>query len=238
MSRRHYPKQLIRLFGEHSLLQETLLRCTGMMSDVQVLPPLIVCNEAYRFIVAEQAADINVATQPLLLEPVGRNTAPALTVAAQMQLEWGEDPILLMLPADHIIKNASAFYQALNTGVGLATGKFIVAFGIQPTRAATGYGYIKHGRKIPTSGPTCAFQLTDFIEKPGKTQADEHIRSRKYLWNSGIYMVQASGWLSLVNELQPEIYQACITACKTGKTDGGVFRLAEQPLYGMPKQFG
>ena len=234
LSRRHYPKQFIRFFGKHSLLQETLLRCAGIKTGVRVLPPLIVCNEAYRFIVAEQAAEINIPVQPLMLEPVGRNTAPALTVAALAQMERGEDTVLLMLPADHIIRKKSAFYQALETGFGLVRDNFIVVFGIQPVRAETGYGYIKCGGELQISGPDCAIQVADFTEKPSRSLAEEYLRSRKFLWNSGIYMVRASTWLAIISEAQPEIYQACITAYNARKQDDNFFRLAEQSFTDCP----
>ena len=126
------------------------------------------------------------------------------------------------------------FHQALRTGVQLATDKFIVSFGIKPTQAATGYGYIKRDRELQTTGPVSAFQVADFIEKPEPYVAEGYLRSRKYLWNSGILMMQASVWLSAIRELQPEIYQACITAYETGKKDDDFFRLAEQPFMDCP----
>ena len=234
LSRRHYPKQLIRLFGRYSLLQETLMRCNDISVDVRVSAPLIVCNEAHRFIVAEQAAEISIPVQPLMLEPVGRNTAPALTVAALAQLDREEDPLLLMLPADHVVGNSSDFHQALKTGIQLAMDKFIVSFGIEPTQAATGYGYIKRSRKLQTTGTVSAFQVADFIEKPEPDVAEGYLRSRKYLWNSGILMMQASVWLAAIRKLQPEIYQACVKAHETGKKDDDFFRLAEQPFMDCP----
>lgn len=210
------------------------MRCNDISVEVRLSPPLIVCNEAHRFIVAEQAAEINTPVQPLILEPAGRNTAPALTVAALAQLDREEDPLLLMLPADHVVGNTADFHQALRTGVQLATDKFIVSFGIEPTHAATGYGYIKRDRELQTTGPVSAFQVADFIEKPEPDVAEGYFRSRKYLWNSGILMMQASVWLSAIRQLQPEIYQACVTAYETGKKDDDFFRLAEQPFMDCP----
>ena len=234
LSRRHYPKQLIRLFGERSLLQETLLRCAEMATNVRVLPPLIICNEVYRFIVAEQAAEINTRVQPLILESVGRNTAPALTVAALAQSDQGDDSILLMLPADHLIENKAAFYQALETGIQLAKDEFIVTLGIEPTRAATGYGYIERGEKLKIPGSVNAFHVADFTEKPDGALAEKYLRSRRYLWNSGIFILRASVWLEVIKELQAEIYQACAMAYKNGKEDNDFFRLAEQTFIDCP----
>ena len=234
LSRRHYPKQLIRLFGEHSLLQETLLRCAGLEANIQMLPTLIICNEAYRFVVAEQVAEISQRAQPIILEPVGRNTAPALTVAALAQLEQGNDPLLLMLPADHLVENKRAFQQALEVGAELAGKQFIVTLGIEPARASTGYGYIKRGRQLKIPGSSNAFQVADFTEKPGQALAAEYLRSHRYFWNSGIFMLQASVWLAAIRELREEIYLACTTAYKNGKEDNDFFRLAEQPFADCP----
>ena len=234
LSRRHYPKQLIRLFGECSLLQETLLRCAGIATNVRVLPPLIICNEVYRFIVAEQAAEINTRGQPIILEPVGRNTAPALTVAALAQSDHEDDPVLLMLPADHLIENKAAFYQALEAGIELAKDKFIVTLGIEPARAATSYGYIERGKELKIPGPVSAFHIADFTEKPDEALAEKYLRSRRHLWNSGIFMLRASVWLEAIRECQAEIYQACARAYQNGKEDNDFFRLAEQAFIDCP----
>ena len=234
LSRRHYPKQLIRLFGERSLLQETLLRCSGIATDMQVLPPLIICNEVYRFIVAEQAAEINTRGQPIILEPVGRNTAPALTVAALAQSDHEDDPVLLMLPADHLIENKAAFYQALEAGIELAKDKFIVTLGIEPARAATSYGYIERGKELKIPGPVSAFHVADYTEKPDEALAATYLRSRRHLWNSGIFMLRASVWLEAIKECQAEIYQACARAYQNGKEDNDFFRLAEQAFIDCP----
>ena len=139
-----------------------------------------------------------------------------------------------MLPADHVAGNSSDFHQALKTAVQLTIDKFIVSFGIEPTQAATGYGYIKRSRELQTTGPVSAFKVADFIEKPERDVAEGYLRSRKYLWNSGILMMQASVWLSAIRELQPEIYQACMTAYETGKKDDVFFRLAKQPFTDCP----
>ena len=234
LSRRHYPKQLIRLFGARSLLQETLLRCAEIATDVQVLPPLIICNEVYRFIVAEQAAEINTRGQPIILEPVGRNTAPALTVAALAQSDHEDDPVLLMLPADHLIENKAAFYQALEAGIELAKDKFIVTLGIEPARAATGYGYIERGKELKIPGPVSAFHVANYTEKPDEALAEKYLRSRRHLWNSGIFMLRASVWLEAIKECQAEIYQACTRAYQNGQEDNDFFRLAGQAFIDCP----
>ena len=234
LSRRHYPKQLIRLFGERSLLQETLLRCARIVADVRVLPPLIICNEVYRFIVAKQVVEINTRVQSIILEPVGRDTAPALTVAALAQSDQGDDLILLMLPADHLIENKAAFKKALETGIELARDEFIVTFGVEPTRAVTGYGYIERGEDLKMPGHISAFHVAEFTEKPDAALAEKYLRSGRYLWNSGIFMLRASVWLEVMKELQAKIYQACATAYPNGKEDNDFFRLAEQAFIDCP----
>ena len=234
MSRRDYPKQLISLFGEHSLLQQTLLRCQRLALDARLLPPLIICNEAQRFAVAGQVAEINAPRQRLLLEPVGRNTAPALTVAALAQQEQGEDTLLLMLPADHVIADATALHPALNAAVQLAKDNFIVTFGIQPTRAHSGYGYLRRSQALPTSGAVGAFEVAEFIEKPQPEAAEQYLRSGDYLWNSGIFMVRTSVWLTVIARLEPAVYQACVAAYNDGEADADFFRLAAQPFMDCP----
>ena len=233
LSRQHYPKQFIRFFGKHSLLQETLLRCVGMRSN-RVLPPLIVCSEAYRFTIGRQVTEIDIPVQPLILEPVGRNTAPALTLAALALLELGEDSVVLMLPADHTIKKQAAFYQALETGFSLAEDNFMVVFGIQPVRPETGYGYIRCGKKLPVSDTAYAMQVSDFKEKPPQTLAREYLHSHKSLWNSGMYMVRASAWLAMISEAQPEIYRVCVTTHETRMQGDNFYRLSEQSFTGCP----
>ena len=234
LSRRHYPKQLIRLFGEHSLLQATMLRCAGMEANARMLPPLIICNEVYRFVVAEQVAAIDREVQPMILEPAGRNTAPALTVAALAQLEQGNDPILLMLPADHLVEDTQTFHRALEAGAGLAGQRFIVTLGIEPDRASTAYGYIERGSQLHAPGSVSAFRVAGFKEKPDAALAQEYLRSRRYFWNSGIFILQASVWLQAIRELREEIYLACADAYANGKADNDFFRLAEQPFIDCP----
>ena len=154
-----------------------------------------------------------------MLEPVARNTAPALTVAALAQLATGHDPLLLMLPSDHLIGDTTAFHQALAAGIDLARDEFIVTFGIEATRAATGYGYIRRGAEITISAPANAFHVAAFTEKPAAAQAEEYISSGRYFWNSGIFMVRASVWLATIERLQPAMYRTCAAACRDGEQD-------------------
>jgi mannose-1-phosphate guanylyltransferase len=143
LSREYYPKQFLKLFDENTLLQNTLLRLDGLNTSVEVSDPVIICNEAHRFLVAEQSAQISRNTSNIILEPAGRNTAPALTVASLHQNEMQEDAVIIMMPADHIIGNVELFHQAIKAGVEMAQDDYLVTFGIKPTAAETGYGYIQ-----------------------------------------------------------------------------------------------
>lgn len=230
LSRRRHPKQLIPLCGERSLLQETLLRCIDMDVGARLLPPQVVCNEEHRFTAAQQLQEINAVSQPLILEPAGRNTAPALTAAALVQSRQGEDPVLLMLPADHFIAAKNAFHRALAAGVGLVRDGRIVVFGVAPSGANTGYGYLERGADLGGA----AFQVAGFREKPDAARALEYAQSGRHYWNSGIFMLRASTWLAALEALQPDILQACTRACDNGVRDGDFVRLEEQAFAECP----
>ena len=216
-------------------MQQTLLRCDGIgAGEVEVLSPLVICNEAGRFHVAEQAAAINSQLQSIILEPEGRNTAPALTVAALAQLDRGHDPLLLMLPSDHLIRDKAVFQRALASGIDLARDEFIVTFGTEPAHPATGYGYVRRGEEITIPGQANAFHVAGFTEKPDESRAAKYISSGQYYWNSGIFMVRAAVWLTAIERLQPDIYRACTAACRNGEQDGRFFRLAGEAFDDCP----
>ena len=162
LSRKNYPKQFLRLFGDYSLLQNTLLRGRGLQQQLDMAQPLVICNEEYRFIVQEHAYDIGEQLQAIILDPAGRNTAPALTIAALVQQE---DAVLLMMPADHVIKQHKIFEQNVITGMQLAEAGQIVTFGMQPTGADSGYGYIRKGNAEQNAGSN-VFLIQQFVEKP------------------------------------------------------------------------
>ena len=234
LSRRQQPKQLARLFGEQSLLQDTLLRCAGLADAARVSPALIICNEDYRFIVAEQAREVGARVQQIILEPVGRNTAPALTVAALSQTASDADPLLLMLPADHRITDREAFCQALAAGCGPAANKRIVTFGITPAHPATGYGYIRRGAPLPEGECEQGFELAGFTEKPDAALAEQYLRGGDHLWNSGIYLTRASVWLARVSAARPDIHRSCMAAWQEGEEDGDFYRLAQPAFADCP----
>ncbi len=232
LSRRDFPKQFTRLLGDHALLQETLLRFQKIAPGVDVAPPLIICNQAHRFIALEQAREINAVIKPIILEPVGRNTAPALTVASLALSEQEADPVLIMLPADHLIEDRDGFQRAVEAGFELAKQGFIVTFGMQASAAETGYGYIQKGQVL--SAADAVFKLAGFTEKPDIALAQEYISNGGYLYNSGIFMMQASTWITAIKSLHGAIYEACEAAYKKGRLDDDFFRLDEQAFADCP----
>jgi len=229
LSREHYPKQLLALCGDNSLLQDTLLRLDGLEerqhnlfdTELKLDKALIISNEAHRFLVAEQLRQIGAPTEKIILEPVGRNTAPALTLAALAAVQNGQDPLLMVMPADHIIKNREAFHQALIQGAELADSNYLVTFGVVPSAPETGYGYIKQGDKINEA----AAEIAQFVEKPDYDTAVEYLASGQFLWNSGMFMMKASIWLDAINGLAPNLADASKAAYDNGAEDADFYRL-------------
>ena len=228
LSREHYPKQFLSLSGELSLLQETLSRLTGLSRYATLLDPLVICNEEHRFLVQDHISDLGLATAAIVLEPAGRNTAPALTCAALMLA--AVDPILLMMPADHMIIDLERFHDAVGQGARLAADGVIVTFGIVPGQPETGFGYLRAGESL---GPG-SFQLQEFVEKPTQEVAEDYIRSGDYYWNSGIFMMQASVWERAIGSCRPDILRYCRTAVAGGISDGNFFRLEQESFLNCP----
>ncbi len=225
MSRSLYPKQLLPLLGRDSLLQQTVRR----VADTQrFAAPLIVANEEHRFIIAEQLREIAVAPRALLLEPVGRNTAPAACAAA-LTLTEGEaepDPLLLLLPSDHTIGNAAAFTAAIERAAMAARSGALVTFGITPERAETGYGYIRRGREF--DGAEGVFALAGFVEKPGPAEAQAYLASGEHFWNSGIFLFPARLYLKELERLRPDMVAACRRAVAEMRRDDDFTRLGKE----------
>jgi len=228
LSREHFPKQFLSLNGDLSLLQETLTRLNGLSRYAYLQDPLVICNEEHRFLVQEHISDIGTAAAAIILEPVGRNTAPALTCAAILLRE--QDPVLLMMPADHLIIDLESFHIAVNEGARLASEDMVVTFGIVPDKPETGYGYIRAGEPLGNG----TFQLQEFVEKPTVNVAEEYVRSGNYFWNSGIFMMKASVWERAIAMCQPEIYQTCRDAVAKGTVDGEFFRLGTDEFLACP----
>ena len=231
LSREMYPKQLINLINEKTMLQETCMRLAGLEN---IGNPIVICNDNHRFMVAEQLREIEVATESILLEPVGRNTAPALAIAALKLLSMGLDPLLLILPADHIIKDLSVFHDALNSGESLAQEGFFVTFGIVPEMAETGYGYIRKGEQLRRVGNIEVFKIEAFVEKPGKKSAEEYFKSGLYCWNSGMFMFKASQVIEELKKFASDIVKACERSLKAGKEDLDFFRLDAEAFEACP----
>ncbi len=217
LSRELHPKQLLPLVTERSMLQETLLRLRGI-ADVGA--PLIVCNEAHRFMVAEQARQISVAPAATILEPVGRNTAPAAALATLLAVKHGAeasshaDPVMIVLPADHVIKDVKAFHAAVANAVAAAKRGKLVTFGVVPTSPETGYGYIK---RKEGKGP--GFDVAQFVEKPDAVRAKEFLASGQYYWNSGMFVFQAQRFLAELKRFAPDILAACESALAHAQRD-------------------
>ncbi|GAB4176909.1 MAG: mannose-1-phosphate guanylyltransferase/mannose-6-phosphate isomerase [Rhodocyclaceae bacterium] len=230
-SREQYPKQLLALSGEHTMLQETALRLAAELSGIEVAAPVVVANEEYRFIVAEQLREAGQAAQAVILEPVGRNTAPALTLAA---LAAGGDPVLVAMPADHVMTDQAAFRDAVARAAALAEAGMLVTFGITPAAPETGYGYIRRGRPIGEPAASAAFELERFVEKPDAGRAREYLASGEYLWNSGIFVMKASAWLAQIERLRPDIALACRKAYSGAQRDRDFLRVDREAFAACP----
>ncbi|MCV9878019.1 mannose-1-phosphate guanylyltransferase/mannose-6-phosphate isomerase [Brenneria izbisi] len=204
MSRELYPKQFLRLSSERSMLQDTILRLNGL----DILNPLIICNEEHRFIVAEQLRQIGHLSNNIILEPVGRNTAPAVALAALNATSNDDDPLLLVLAADHVIEDISIFHQAIQSSIPFAEQGKLVTFGIVPTSPETGYGYIQRGIQ-EENGNSSAFRVQRFVEKPNLSTARQYVESGEYYWNSGMFLFRAKSFLSELNTYRPDIFEAC-----------------------------
>ena len=230
LSRRAFPKQFHALLDDdNTLLQATALRVSDLPGH-EILAPLVVCNEAHRFMVAEQLRACGREAAAILLEPVGRNTAPALTLAALQARADGADPVLLIMPADHVISDQAAFDRALQLGVAQADQGKVVTFGIVPDSAHTGYGYIRQGEAVGES----TFALDGFVEKPDQATAESYLAQGNYLWNSGIFVLRASRWLELVGEFTPAILEAVTRAHQQGQQDLDFFRVDAEAFQASP----
>ncbi len=234
LSREKYPKQLLPLIGDDSLLQATVRRTEGI-AGATLSAPMVVCNEEYRFVIAEQ---LRLLGKPgtIVLEPVGRNTAPALTLAALAATRDGADPVLLVMPADHVITDTAAFRAVVAQGAGLADRGFVVTFGITPETPETGYGYIQAGAALDTKqlGSANAKLITRFVEKPDLETAKSYLEQGSYLWNSGIFVLRASVWLSAIGACRADILAACNTAWEGGKRDGEFMRVDADAFSACP----
>lgn len=230
LSREEFPKQLQPLTSEKSLLQETALRL-GAADGLDIQPPIVVCNEAHRFIVAEQLRALGLEPKAVVIEPQGRNTAPAAAVAALLLEEQPED-LMLIMPSDHSVRDPNAFRDAVVAAAKVAQAGHLVTFGIRPNAPATAYGYIKRGTKIDAR----AFAVEKFVEKPDAATAERFLSEGGYDWNGGIFLCPVGLYLSELTRGEPEIVPACRRALKEGKNDLFFFRLDPAEFARVPSQ--
>ena len=224
LSRELYPKQFLPLVGERTMIQETALRTTGLP---EVVAPIVVCNEAHRFLVAEQLRALGIEPTAILLEPVGRNTAPAVAVAAMAALAVTArggapkaEPILLVLPADHVLTDVASLRKAVAAAMPAAREGRLVTFGVVPTSAETGYGYIRQA-----AGDGAVRPVAEFVEKPDAARAQAFVESGDYFWNSGMFLLPARGYLDELGRLDPGMLQACRKAYEASASDLDFVRL-------------
>ncbi|EOZ7029366.1 mannose-1-phosphate guanylyltransferase/mannose-6-phosphate isomerase [Escherichia coli] len=237
LSREHYPKQFLQLSGENTLLQSTLLRLSPLSCET----PLVITNEQHRFVVAEQLRQIDQLRDNIILEPFGRNTAPAIALSAFTALKRNEqqDPILLILAADHIISKADVFCDAIQKSKTVAEQGNIVTFGIIPEYAETGYGYIKKGdpfKILPNITDDKFYHVQQFIEKPNHSTAEEYVSTGEYLWNSGMFMFKASVYLEELKKHRPDIYEICEQTASLSYNDLDFIRLPKHIFQDCPSE--
>ena len=227
LSRKLHPKQFINLVNETTLFQDTILRLPKDVAE-----PLIICNEEHRFLAAEQLRAIDKKSKGIILEPEGRNTAPAVALGALQFINKGEDPILLVLSADHLIKNIEAFHQSITIASELAENNKLITFGVVPDKAETGYGYIEAN----INNTDDYYSIKSFTEKPNQKNAKKYLDSVNYLWNSGMFMFKASVFLSELEKFEPEILSACKKSCTTKNIDSDFIRIDNDAFHQCPNE--
>jgi mannose-1-phosphate guanylyltransferase/mannose-6-phosphate isomerase len=228
LSREHYPKPLLPLVSSQTLLQETACR----LDPVPGLGDAVyVCNEEHRFLVAEQVAQLDRSPSTIILEPQGRNTAPALTLAALYLVQQDPDAAMVVMPADHVMQQPGQFVEAVERGAVLAQDGALVTFGVVPDTAETGYGYIRRGAKVADG---TAFEVSRFVEKPDQSTADKYLSEGGYYWNSGIFLMRADRWLDEIKQYRPDILAACRKALGEGSQDRDFFRVNKAAFLACP----
>ena len=229
LSRELFPKQFQKLYGETTMLQATVLRLKGL----DCLPPLVICNEEHRFIVAEQLRQIGQLDHNIILEPTGKNTAPAIALAAIYAAKYENNPELLVLAADHVVMNEDAFRAAVIQAHAHTEQDKLVTFGIVPHAPETGYGYIKYD---PSSGHQAGFAVEEFVEKPDLATATAYIDSGCYLWNSGMFAFKAHSYLTELQQYRPDIYDACHHAMQHVDIDLDFIRIDKESFLKCPAE--
>lgn len=234
LSRELYPKQLQCLHGQHSMLQSTINRLQGLDCS----SPTVICNEQHRFIVAEQLRQINKLTNNIILEPVGRNTAPAIALAALAcnAIESRKADIMMVLAADHVILDEDAFRSAVRIALPYAENGKLVTFGIVPNKPETGYGYIHRGKANTSNSANGAFDVAQFVEKPNFRKAQEYLSNGQYYWNSGMFLFRADRYLDELKKYRPDILQACEKAMSAVDPDHDFIRVDQEAFLSCPDE--
>ncbi|UDM18800.1 mannose-1-phosphate guanylyltransferase/mannose-6-phosphate isomerase [Vogesella sp. XCS3] len=234
LSRTGFPKQFLCLTGGESLFQQAAMRFSSLKtSEIVLAPPLIVTGEDHRFLVVEQLREINVESCSALLEPVGRNTAPALTLAALAASADGEDPVLVVTPADQTVVDTDAFIKATQAAIKEAQAGAIVILGIKPDVPETGYGYIQVSNEARLGA---SYNVARFVEKPNQATAQRYLAEDGYYWNAGIFVLKASVWLSALNEFRPDILDATRLAWEGKSTDSQFIRPSRDEFSAVPSE--
>ncbi len=228
LSRSYYPKQFLSLIDEESMLQKTLTRLDNLSDSSSIQNPIVITNEEQRFLVAEHARLIEQNLKEIILEPIGRNTAPAITVAALRS--HSKNTILLIMPSDHVVANKEKFHEQVNKAASYAEQNYLVTFGITPTHPEIGYGYINTQNLLAED----AFEIKEFVEKPSLEVAESYIQSGNYFWNSGLFVFKASVWLEAIKKYEPVMYEQCVKAVHNGNEDGDFFRLDKEAFSASP----
>ena len=228
LSREAYPKQFLPLVGDDTMLQATWKRAASIAGAA----PIVVANQEHRFMAAEQLRECKVMPQALILEPVGRNTAPAIAIAALQALANGDDALLLVLPSDHVVRNEAAFHAAVKQAAIAAEAGKLVTFGIVPTAPETGYGYIRSSQDALL--PEGVARVAQFVEKPDEKRAAEFVKAGGYFWNSGMFLFRASRFLEELKKHDADIYDTCVLALERSEEDGDVLSIDEATFACCP----
>jgi mannose-1-phosphate guanylyltransferase/mannose-6-phosphate isomerase len=237
LSRTGFPKQFLCLSGNTSLFQQATQRLVDLASDsIQVAIPVIVSGEEHRFLVAEQLREVGISLGTALLEPTGRNTAPALTLAALTAIQSGQDPVLVVTPADQTVTNPVAFSAAVQQAIALAAQGNVVILGVTPDKPETGYGYIRTEKSRNESSLANVLNVSSFVEKPNQATAEGYLEQGGYYWNAGIFVLKASVWLAAIEQFAPDIFQATRAAWDARRTDGVFVRPGKTEFENIPPE--
>jgi mannose-1-phosphate guanylyltransferase/mannose-6-phosphate isomerase len=238
LSRSGFPKQFLCITGNESLFQQAAQRLADLGNDsIQVTAPIIVSGEDHRFLASEQLREVGIISCTVLLEPVGRNTAPALTLAALDAVQNGQDPVLVVTPADQTISNAEAFTAAVQQAIAQAEQGNIIILGVTPDKPETGYGYIKvvHCEEI-SDAAIQPLTVQSFVEKPNQATAEGYLKEGGYFWNAGLFVLKTSVWLAAIEQFAPAILQATRAAWDARKTDAAFIRPGKEQFYAIPSE--